>query len=435
MSRNPIPVDYTQIQAPSETTRQLTLYAVSQQAKAAKIVFMFSDSGVGEVDASHRIPATHITEDSITVNSVTWRSARDNYWYTHAPSFACVGYENPNAPEEFIWQLPYPVNPSQEVVEKVDFITITQPVDLDAIEARVNALDEAVVLAGTWDPTSGSFPNSSITLGSPVKAGWSYLVTADETVSGVEFKNGDRIIAIVDNPSTSVYAANWYHADYTDKVSSVAGQVGNVTAAQLKTAIDAEADTNFMTDAERTKLTSVESNATADQTDEEIETAYNNRVGVVSQVEAEAGTVQNVRRWTPERVKQAISALGGLRETGSNLDVNTYGTTTSAIVQVDRGASPTSKTFVIIGYYTITAQADGTRVARVRLRRSTGSIVSVTGGSAIIDCQHIGEGTAQSAQKQIIGVVTTSNRYIAITIQKESGNFDVSNIGLVIYQL
>lgn len=63
----------------------------------------------------------------------------------------------------------------------------------------------------------------------------------------------------------------------------------------------------------------VENGATADQTDSEIETAYNNQVSVVSQAEAEAGTATTARRWTAQRVGQAIAALGGGDPTyGSN---------------------------------------------------------------------------------------------------------------------
>ena len=58
-----------------------------------------------------------------------------------------------------------------------------------------------------------------------------------------------------------------------------------------------------------TKLDGIETGATADQTDAQIETAYNNQVPAVTQAEAEAGTVTTVKRWTPERVKQAIDAL------------------------------------------------------------------------------------------------------------------------------
>lgn len=106
---------------------------------------------------------------------------------------------------------------------KVSYITITQAVNLDDIETRVNDLDAAVVLKGTWAASGGTFPGSGI-----AQAGWSYLVTSDGTVDGIEFKDGDRIIAVTDNASTTTYAGNWYKADYTDKVNTVAGRTGNV---------------------------------------------------------------------------------------------------------------------------------------------------------------------------------------------------------------
>lgn len=56
------------------------------------------------------------------------------------------------------------------------------------------------------------------------------------------------------------------------------------------------------------KLDGIEAGATADQTDAEIETAYNNQVSIVSQAVAETGTSTAVFRWTPERVKQAAAA-------------------------------------------------------------------------------------------------------------------------------
>jgi len=44
----------------------------------------------------------------------------------------------------------------------------------------------------------------------------------------VAFDVTDRLLAIVDNASTSVYAGNWLKEDYTDKVISVNGQTGAV---------------------------------------------------------------------------------------------------------------------------------------------------------------------------------------------------------------
>ena len=101
----------------------------------------------------------------------------------------------------------------------------------------------------------------------------------------------------------------WEKGDNNDEVTSVAGKTGVVT-------LDADdvaevVNKRYMTDAQETKLDSAESNAKDDQTDSEIETAYNNQVAVVTQGDAEAGTSTDVKRWTAQRVKQAIDALGG----------------------------------------------------------------------------------------------------------------------------
>lgn len=107
---------------------------------------------------------------------------------------------------------------------KLGHISVTQAVDLDAIETRVNALDAAVILKGAWDASAGTFPG-----GGTAQAGDSWIVGTAGTVDGVAFALNDRIIAIADNASTATFAANWFKADYTDQVLSVAGKTGAVT--------------------------------------------------------------------------------------------------------------------------------------------------------------------------------------------------------------
>jgi hypothetical protein len=107
---------------------------------------------------------------------------------------------------------------------KAGHITVTQAVDLDAIETRVNALDAAVVLSGTWDASAGTFPG-----GGTAQAGQSYIVSVGGTVNGQVFVANDRIVAILDNASTTTYAANWHKLDYTDQVLSVDGATGAVS--------------------------------------------------------------------------------------------------------------------------------------------------------------------------------------------------------------
>jgi len=119
-----------------------------------------------------------------------------------------------------------------------------------------------------------------------------------------------------------------------DAVSSVAGKTGVVL---LDMDDLSETGTGkIFSDTERTKLTGIETNATADQSDAEIETAYGNQVTVITQVEAEAGTSTTVRRWTAERVADAIAALapGGGGSLNNNY-LNAYDTTTQAISSAD----------------------------------------------------------------------------------------------------
>lgn len=103
--------------------------------------------------------------------------------------------------------------------------------------------------------------------------------------------------------TTNVTAAG---ALMDSELTDLAGVKGvTISTLQVKPAEGAFAD------GDKTKLDGIETGATADQTDSEIETAYNAQVAVATQAEAEAGTLTDVKRWTPQRVKQAIDALAG----------------------------------------------------------------------------------------------------------------------------
>lgn len=107
--------------------------------------------------------------------------------------------------------------------DTVDHISVSAATDLDAIRSRVNELDAAVVLVDEWDASSGLFPG-----GGSAQPGHGWLVSIGGTVDGVEFSDGDRVIALVDNASQNTYASNWVKADYSDRVSTVHGRTGNV---------------------------------------------------------------------------------------------------------------------------------------------------------------------------------------------------------------
>ncbi len=130
--------------------------------------------------------------------------------------------------------------------------------DIDSINSALGGLTDAVILKGTWDASAGTFPGSGV-----AQAGWTYIVSVTGTVDGVTFNQNDRILAVLDNASTSVFAANWFKLDYTDQVLSVCGKTGLVT---LDMADFTETATlKIFTDVERAKLAGIE--AGADVTD------------------------------------------------------------------------------------------------------------------------------------------------------------------------
>ena len=134
--------------------------------------------------------------------------------------------------------------------------------------------------------------------------------------------------------------------------------------------IDDSATTNkFTNTTDILKLAGIEAGATSDQTDSEIETAYNNQVSTVSQAEAEAGVATTVRRWTAERVAQAIAALAaGSSKTTDSLS---SGDVTAEIKRV--GGSATVLTNPGAGVYDLEIQS-GADLERLRVYGDTDTL-------------------------------------------------------------
>ena len=139
---------------------------------------------------------------------------------------------------------------------KLDFITITQAVDLDALESAVAALGSGVNFKGGWDASAGSFPG-----GGTAAVGDLYVTTTAGTVDSVSFALGDGVIAIVLNASTTTYAANWVKTESNSDVTSVIGLTGAISKSALLSALN------------------VEDGATADQTGAEIVAAITSELG------------------------------------------------------------------------------------------------------------------------------------------------------------
>jgi hypothetical protein len=118
---------------------------------------------------------------------------------------------------------------------KLDYISVTQAVDLDQMETDIAALANGMVYKGNWDASAGSFPG-----GGSAQTGWFYYVSVAGTVNSISFAVGDNIVATTDNASASTYANNWSKHDQTDAVQAVVGLTGSIAKSSLLSALNVE---------------------------------------------------------------------------------------------------------------------------------------------------------------------------------------------------
>jgi len=129
-----------------------------------------------------------------------------------------------------------PANP----IVSVETLTLTDISDVTAsatevnysvwvtssIQTQLNALANGMIYKGNWDASTWTFPWAWV-----AKIWWFYTVSVAWTVDWQVFNVWDRLIAIVNNASTTTFASNWTILDATDAVTSVFGRICNVVSA------------------------------------------------------------------------------------------------------------------------------------------------------------------------------------------------------------
>ena len=130
--------------------------------------------------------------------------------------------------------------------QKLEWLGITQDVDLDTLEAEVAiALADIIAIEAKTDFITVTQAVNLDTMESDLATAEANIATLDTDLGVAETK-----LATIETGAT---------ADQTN--------------AEIRTAVEAATDSNVFTDADHTKLNSVESGATGDQTNAEIKTA------------------------------------------------------------------------------------------------------------------------------------------------------------------
>jgi len=154
--------------------------------------------------------------------------------------------------------------------------------------------------------------------------------------------------------------------------SATNGVVTSDTGTDATIPAGSTTNASLMLPADKTKLNGIEPGATADQTDNEIATAYGNVIGQVSGGEITAGTVTSLRTYSPADIKAFVDTHGG----GGGGSVATFLQLTSgpAIFNLAyTGSSAPTLATAGTGTYTITAPA-GTHVSWVNAKATTATL-------------------------------------------------------------
>jgi len=133
-------------------------------------------------------------------------------------------------------------------------------------------------------------------------------------------------------------------------VTSVDGNIGAITAAQIKTTYESNANTNAFTDTEQTKLTGIEASATADQTGAEIKTAYELEANTNAFTDTEQTKLTGIATGANVGIVDVVSDT--TPQLGGNLDVQSSAINTS-VVNGSISVSPNGTGNVILGTMTL----------------------------------------------------------------------------------
>ena len=135
------------------------------------------------------------------------------------------------------------------------------------------------------------------------------------------------------------------------------GATADQTGAEIKTAYEAEANTNAFTDADHTKLDGIETGATADQTGAEIKTAYEGELNTNAYTDAEKTKLAGVADSANNYVHPTGAGNEHLPATVSQTEAGYLDGVTSAIQTQLDGKEPADATIVKDADIGVTVQA------------------------------------------------------------------------------
>jgi hypothetical protein len=218
-------------------------------------------------------------------------------------------------------------------------------------------------------------------------------------------------------------------AEQTKLAGIETGATGDQTGSEIKALYEAEADTNAFTDAEQTKLAGIETGATGDQTGSEIKTLYEAEADTNAYTDVEKSKLAGVESGaTADQTGAEIKALyeaeadtnaftDAEQTKLSGVETNADVTDEANVVAALNGASLATVTPTLLDLMLIQDNSDSNNLKTVDL----GTLLGLAGGTI----------KSINASEAKVGVATTSATFVnasgtvTVTPQSSSSHFVV----------
>jgi len=262
---------------------------------------------------------------------------------------------------------------------------------LDGIEALADVTDVTNVTA------AGALMDSEVTNLAAVKAfaTTDYATAAQGTTADAALpKAGGAMTGAITTNST--FDGRDVATDGTKLDGIETAATADQTNAEIKTAYEANADTNEFSDAEQTKLAGIETAATADQSQAEIKTAYEANTNTNAYTDTEKSKLAGVESGADVTDSTNVASAGAVMESDT--------TTTSMSFVIDQDDMSTDSATKVPTQQSVKAYVDSQVQSKDTLGELGGNLDDITDGTTY-------KKMSATEQTKLSGIEASANNY------------------------
>ena len=284
------------------------------------------------------------------------------------------------------------------VSKKITIDNVTENNFTDTLKSKLDAIEASADVTDTTNVTSaGALMDSEVTNLAAVKAfaTTDYATAAQGTTADAALpKAGGAMTGAITTNST--FDGRDVATDGTKLDGIETAATADQTNAEIKTAYEANADTNEFSDAEQTKLAGIETAATADQSQAEIKTAYEANTNTNAYTDTEKSKLAGVESGADVTDSTNVASAGAVMESDT--------TTTSMSFVIDQDDMSTDSATKVPTQQSVKAYVDSQVQSKDTLGELGGNLDDITDGTTY-------KKMSATEQTKLSGIEASANNY------------------------